>query len=257
MNRQVPKKTYTIVGDGKVARHFVHYFNLLGISSNQWQRQQSINQLQQSVTQSDVVLLLISDDAIEQFIQQHPFLQNKILIHLSGSLIIEQAIGCHPLMTFGQEFYDLETYQSMPFICDNGVDFSAVFPQLKNQSYSVEPKQKAYYHAMCVMAGNFSQVLMRETSQQLNNQLDLPLDLMFPYLLQNTKNFIANPKTSATGPLERGDITTVQKHLQVLEGNELENIYQSFIEFSSHQLVGFSQPENRLRPTTQLLRKVQ
>jgi hypothetical protein len=102
------------VGDGKVARHFRHYFDLLGISYNQWQRTQSIKQLQQAVAQSDVVLILISDDAIDAFIHKNSFLQDKTLVHFSGTLTIDNAFGCHPLMTFGQDLYNLESYQAPP-----------------------------------------------------------------------------------------------------------------------------------------------
>ena len=251
MNRQVPKK-YTIVGDGKVARHMMCYFDLIGIAFNQWQRQQSLKQLQQCVAQSDVVLLLISDDAIEQFIHQHLFLQDKTLVHFSGTLIFDKAFGCHPLMTFGQDLYDLATYQSIPFVCDEGVDFLQLFPQLGNQFFSIAAKDKAFYHAMCVMAGNFSQMLMREAAKQLNERLEMPADILFPYLLQNTKNFIANPEHSATGPLQRGDFATINKHLQVLERNPLGNIYKSFLKFQNIRDVDFSQPKSGLKSTTQI-----
>ena len=232
MNRQVPNKTYTIVGDGKVARHMMHYFNLVGISFNQWQRKQSTKQLQQTVAQSDVVLILISDDAIQTFIQVNPFLQNKTLVHFSGTLVIDNVFGCHPLMTFGQDLYALETYQNIPFVCDEGVVFNNLFPQLQNQSFNIPAAQKAYYHAMCVMAGNFTQTLMRESANHLHENLGLPVDILFPYLLQNTQNFINNPKQSATGPIQRRDFTTVKKHLQVLEGDNLAGIYKSFLKFS-------------------------
>ncbi len=232
MNRQVPKK-YTIVGDGKVARHFGHYFDLLEIPFNRWSRRQSLQKLQQFVAQTDVVLLLISDDEIARFIENHPFLHNKILVHFSGTLSLDSAFGCHPLMTFGQALYDLATYQSIPFVCDEGVDFKQLLPQLGNPFFSIAAKDKAFYHAMCVMAGNFSQMLMRETAKQLNERLEIPADILFPYLLQNTKNFIANPEHSATGPLQRGDFATINKHLHVLKGNDLEGIYKRFVQFSS------------------------
>jgi predicted short-subunit dehydrogenase-like oxidoreductase (DUF2520 family) len=110
---------------------------------------------------------------------------------------------------------------------------------------------------MCVMAGNFTQTLMRETSKQLNENLDLPDDILFPYLLQNTQNFIKNPEKSATGPIQRGDFTTVKKHLQALEGDSLEKIYQSFVALHSLRVVDFSQPKCGLKSTSQLLRKAQ
>jgi predicted short-subunit dehydrogenase-like oxidoreductase (DUF2520 family) len=243
------------VGDGKVARHFAHYFKLLGIEYNCWNRKST--KLKESIGDSDIILLLITDDAIHEFIKKHRCLSKKKLIHFSGTLSLNNAYACHPLMTFAQDLYDLATYANIPFVCDEGVDFKLLFPQLDNPSFHINKESRAYYHALCVMAGNFTQTLMRETANQLNQKLNLPKDILFPYLLQNTKNFIKNPQQSVTGPIQRGDFTTVQKHLQALEGNHLENIYQSFIELNSTRVVDFSQPKHGLKSMPQLLRKAQ
>ncbi len=233
MNRQVPNKTYTIVGNGKVAKHFAHYFNLLKIHFNCWNRNQSIDELKQLIINSDSVLLLIADNAIEPFIRKHSFLHNKILIHFSGSLLTKHAFGCHPLMAFAHMLYDLSTYQSFPFICDDGVEFTDLFPLLSNKSFQINNKSKAYYHAMCVIAGNFSQTLMCESQNKLSKELQLPDDILFPYLLQNTKNFIHNSDKSATGPMQRNDISTIDKHLIALKSDPLESIYHSFLQLHS------------------------
>ena len=233
MNRQVPNQKYTIIGDGKVAKHFAHYFTLVGIEFNTWNRKQSALSLQKSVGITDISLLLISDDEIELFINQNSCLAQTHLIHFSGSLTISNAIGCHPLMTFGNELYDLNTYTSFPFVCDNGVDFNKRFPQLTNQFFNIDNNNKTYYHALCVIAGNLTQTLMREASDQLSNELKLPTDILFPYLLQNTKNYISDPKNSATGPLQRGDFTVINKHLQAMKDKPLRDIYISFLELSN------------------------
>jgi len=233
MNRQVPNMIdtqYTIIGDGKIAKHFRHYFDLVEINYTSWNRKQPLRALQQAVNNTDHVLVLISDDAIDKFINSHLFLKDKSLIHFSGSLTINGVAGCHPLMTFSDELYDLETYRSIPFVIDDDRDFSSLFPQLENQAHHLAQKDKAIYHALCVIAGNFTQTLMRETNKQLSSELDLPYDILFPYLLQNTKNFINKPNSSATGPLQRNDFITVNKHLLALKNNSLENIYQAFIQ---------------------------
>lgn len=235
MNRQVPEKNilhYTIVGDGKVAKHFAHYFNLLGIKFNQWNRKQTSQDLKQLIKTSDNTLLLISDGAILDFTNQHSFLTNNKLIHFSGTLDLDNVYGCHPLMTFGHELYDLETYLSIPFVCNDATDFQSLLPALANKSFSIDKKEKAYYHSLCVIAGNFTQTLMRETSKQLTENLDLPKDILFPYLLQNTKNFINSPESSATGPVSRNDLDTIKKHIKALDENSLQGIYKSFLEYS-------------------------
>lgn len=242
MNRQVPKTKntlrYTIVGDGKVSQHFCQYFKLLGVNFNTWSRKQPVPALKLSIASSNVVLLLISDNAIEQFVQNNPCLLNKRLVHFSGTLVLKNIVGCHPLMTFNHQKYDLNTYQSIPFVCDESVDFKSLFPQLQNQWFNISLSDKAYYHAMCVVAGNFSQTLMRETSKELNQQLKLPKDILFPYLLQNTLNFIDNPENSSTGPIQRGDFTTVNNHLQALKNHPLSTVYQSFVNLNTKRVTG-------------------
>lgn len=234
MHRQVPKKKYTIIGNGKLAKHFIHYFDQLTIDYNCWNRRQELHHLKRKIKHSDHILLMISDDAIGTFVEKYPFLQNKSLIHFSGSLVLDNVIGCHPLMTFSQNLYDLSTYRQMPFICDHGINFKELFPQLPNTAHHVANQDRAYYHALCVIAGNFTQTLMKHTSHQMSEELKLPNDILFPYLLQNTKNFINNPEQAATGPIQRNDFTTVNKNLQALENNPLESIYQTFIDLTKH-----------------------
>ena len=245
MIRQVPKK-YTIIGGGRVARHMAHYFDLQNISYESWSRDNdsSLNtlsiddpklRLQCAVDQADVVLLLIKDDAINAFLQQYPFLQQKFLLHFSGALQIEHVVGCHPLMTFSAQLYALETYHSIPFVVDQGHDFKQLFPALPNPSVNLAPESKAYYHSLCVMAGNFAQTLWREVGLQFEQTLGIDQAFLFPYLKQNMLNFAADPVNSATGPIARGDVHTIQKHLDVLKNNQLEAIYKSFLNYSEHQ----------------------
>ena len=237
MNRRVPNKKitlqYTIVGDGKMSQHLCHYFSLLGVAYNCWSRKHSINLLRSTVIKSDVVILLISDNAIEKFANDNPFIKSKTLVHFSGALSSSEIIGCHPLMTFSQSVYDLKTYQNMPFVCDVGTDFNDLFPQLENQFFSINQSDKAYYHAMCVMAGNFTQMLMKDTASELTKKMHLPDNILFPYLLQNTFNFISNPNNSTTGPIQRGDFTTVKKHLHVLKDSPMEGLYKCFVNYAT------------------------
>ncbi len=236
MHRQVPKKRYTIIGSGKLAKHFSHYFTQLNIDFNCWDRQQSSHHLRRKILHSDHILLMISDDAIESFIKQHRCLNGKSLLHFSGTLVIDGVIGCHPLMTFSQDLYDIKTYQSIPFICDKGIDFMALFPSLPNSAHHIDPSDRAYYHALCVIAGNFTQTLMQHTSHQMSEALQLPTEIIFPYLLQNTKNFIKNPSQAATGPIQRNDFITVNKNLKALKNNPLQDIYHTFIQLTQQSL---------------------
>jgi len=253
--RQVPKK-YAIIGGGRVARHMAHYFDLKNISYESWTRDNdsSFNtysienpalRLQCCIDKADVVLLLIKDDAIAAVIQQYPFLKDKQLVHFSGALQLDGVVGCHPLMTFGEQLYTSKTYRSIPFVIDAGHVFQDLFPMLSNPAVNLAAESKAYYHSLCVMAGNFAQTLWREVGLQFEQVLGIDQNFLFPYLKQNMLNFAADPVNSATGPIARGDVSTIQKHLNVLKDNQLEAIYKSFLNYSEHQNALLNVAEHR------------
>lgn len=260
MNRQVPEQKgsspIAIIGNGKVARHMVDYFELIGQPYTQWCRNESatntsklahfkykLKKIFQSKQDSlsiavdgiDRVLVLIPDDQIESFIASNPILANKTCVHFSGSLNTTLAIGCHPLMTFSAKKYDLQTYQNIPFVVDEGVEFGALFPLFKNSVHTIKAEHKALYHAYCVMAGNFSQMLWKTISSEMSG-IGLPAGIMSQYLQQNTQNFINDPENSITGPLVRGDAQTVKKHQHALHNQPLGDIYQAFVAMHHGQI---------------------
>ena len=125
--RQVP--AFGIVGDGRVARHFQHYFNLLGISVRTWSRREPGLSPPETFESCGTVLLLIRDDAIVPFAEEWPALRAKRLVHFSGCLAAPGVETAHPLMTFGPELYDLDSYRVIPFVLDaGGTPFDRLLP---------------------------------------------------------------------------------------------------------------------------------
>ena len=233
---------YAIVGGGRLARHFSHYFQLLEIPHTCWTRdgQASFNtfelpdaeqRLRETVGKADRVLLLVSDNAIGILLKQYPFLHEKQLIHCSGALSFPGVAGAHPLMTFADDLYELETYGSMPFMLEAGHLFEDLFPGLSNPHFMINVEDKARYHAMCVMAGNFSQVLWQGISERFEKQLDIPAGSLHPYLNRVVGNFIEAPEVALTGPLTRNDHQTIEKNVQSLNGDPLQDLYRAFVHF--------------------------
>jgi predicted short-subunit dehydrogenase-like oxidoreductase (DUF2520 family) len=242
---------YAIVGGGRLARHFSQYFHLLKIPHTRWSRDLRSGfdtsdapdaelRLRLIVRDADRVLLLVSDHAIAALLKQYPFLLEKQLIHCSGALAVPGVACAHPLMTFTDHLYDLSTYQSVPFICEAGTDFGEMFPKLSNPHVVIAGEDKALYHALCVMAGNFSQLLWKSVRDRFEQQLALPAGLMHPYLNQLAANFIHSPVTALSGPLVRGDTQTVERNVDSLDGDPLQDLYRAFIHFhQSDQQQGF------------------
>jgi predicted short-subunit dehydrogenase-like oxidoreductase (DUF2520 family) len=178
---------------------------------------------------ADIILLAISDDAIRPFLGDHPELQDRPLVHFSGSLVVEGAQGFHPLMTFGPELYDRATYRSIPFITElGGSGFTELFPELVNPSWPIDPELKSLYHALCVLAGNFSTLLWSKVLDDFEDRLGVPGEALRPYLLQTCSNTSRARRAALTGPLARGDRETVARDLESLEGDPYAEVYRAF-----------------------------
>jgi 2-dehydropantoate 2-reductase len=226
--RQVPH--YFIIGNGRVARHFQHYFSLLQLSYSNWHRQEPLARLAEKIPYASHILLLISDSGIENFISTHLKNTNSLLMHFSGSLTSTLAYGTHPLMTFGENLYSLEQYQTIPFVIDHDApDFAEMFPHLPNQHVRLRRELKAKYHALCVLSGNFSCMLWQKLFNSLEKEFNLSPEIAHPYFLQQTKNIFTNPNTALTGPLVRNDVETIQKNLAALASDPFQEVYESFV----------------------------
>jgi predicted short-subunit dehydrogenase-like oxidoreductase (DUF2520 family) len=233
---------YAIVGGGRLARHFSQYFKFLEIPHTRWTRDRGslFNtsefpdaelRLRETIGKADRVLLLVSDNAIGALLKQYPFLHEKQLIHCSGALSFPGIAGAHPLMTFADNLYALDTYLSVPFMVEAGHSFVDLFPGLSNPNFAIGVEEKARYHAMCVMAGNFSQVLWKGVSDRFEQQLGLPAESLHPYLQQLAANFVKSPETALTGPLVRNDLQTVERNMNALAGDPMQGIYRAFVEY--------------------------
>jgi len=232
---------YAILGGGRLGRHMRHYLSLLNLPVACWTRKRSASFNSHSIPDPEVrlrettgpashVLLLVSDGAILELLRRYPFLHEKNLVHCSGALSIPGVVGAHPLMTFSHDLYTLEQYQRIPFMVDKGHVFSDWLPGLPNPSFAIGPEEKPLYHALCVMAGNFSQIIWQATVGRFD-RMGLPPSTLEAYLQQAVKNFVRNPDSALTGPLSRGDRATIERNLAALAGDPLQSVYRAFLDF--------------------------
>ncbi len=226
--RQVPQ--YVLIGNGRLARHFRHYFAGLGVAFKTWHRGQKVQILEQSLQKATHILLLISDQAIEPFIDAHLQDSDAVFIHCSGSLVSEKAYGVHPLMTFGISLYAPEFYPQIPLVIDQDAPpFAELLPGLNHPHAYLSTALKPKYHAFCVLAANFSCMLWQKLFRGFEAELQLPKNLAHPFLLRQMSNLLEDPERALTGPLVRNDQVTIQKNLDALAGDAFQAIYQSFI----------------------------
>lgn len=227
---QVPDNntTYLIIGKGRLASHFKHYFTLMGVPYLNWYRNCN-NSFDKLYERSGKILVLINDDAIESFIKQHKRADDKVWIHCSGMLTTPLAESAHPLMTFADKLYDLQTYEQVTFVTEKEkLSFTQLFPKLNNQHFAIPSAQKALYHAWAVMGGNFTTLLWKWYLSELESKFGIDKEAAHQYLKQITDNLM-HSSAPLTGPLARNDKKVISKHLNELNGTPYRKLYEAFV----------------------------
>ena len=226
--RQVPH--YAIIGNGRMAKHLCHYFGLLGIEYQQWDRAKPPQQLEKMIPTATHVVVLIPDADVDTFIAQHIPIGEKLLLHFSGALQSQYAYTTHPLQTFSQHLYSLENYQRIPFMIESaGPGFNELLPGLTNPHFKIEKNRKAYYHSLCVMANNFTTLLWQKFFTEMKEQFEVLPKTLMPYLEQTMTNLKTDYKNALTGPIARKDKETLIHNLHALEKDSHFTIFEAFV----------------------------
>jgi 2-dehydropantoate 2-reductase len=229
---QVPteKQAYGIVGNGKMASHLKRYFELTNTPYIQWTRKDHANiPIQKHFEKATYIFVLISDDHLDSFISTSQWPSKSYIIHFSGSRTINDAFALHPLMTFSDKTYHLETYKTIPFIQESDGFFNKVFPHFNNPAVTVSREDKALYHALCVFTGNLTTIIWQEGINNFSKELNIEKEILFPYMNQIVRNLQEDFNNSLTGPLERKDMTTISSNISSLSSLGLDEIFKSFV----------------------------
>jgi len=227
-----------IIGAGKVGQSLKQLFTLASIpvtligKSSQEQRH--------AVRNADFTILSVSDSNIEALCNKlAPFFKKtSIVAHCSGALssrVLESAAqnacytaSIHPLNTFPTTKAALALFGSLnhntTLYCEgDNQALEALLPLAKQLGFTPEvlaSNSKAAYHAACVFACNYLSTLM-ELSLQTSEEAGLDRTQFWHAiqpLIQATLNNISDHGTvgSLSGPIARGDLTTIDKHLSAL-----------------------------------------
>ncbi len=227
-------KTILLIGSGRMATHLLHWNSILS-SPNKiltWNRSEDPKILKQFLIESNLVWLAISDSAITPFFERHLKDYSGSVVHFSGALNDPRMKCAHPLMTFPTELLDNSVYNDIFFALTEALSLAEVLPGFTNSSFQLSEKEKPLYHALCVVAGNFPQLLWNEVDQK-RSDLKIPDAAFNIYLQQSLNNFLKLKAKALTGPLIRGDLLTIQKNTDALVNTKLKSIYTAFVkEFS-------------------------
>ncbi len=225
-------KTILIVGSGRLAMHLNYWLSLQDAENNiqykilNWDRNQDPHLIKTYLAQTDAVWLAISDSAIVSFYEKYLLGFDLHVVHFSGALHDDRLLCAHPLMTFSDRIYSDDVYSKIHFAITGRPKLSDVLVGFKNSYFVLPGDQKPLYHALCVVAGNFPQILWFEVSK-ICHEKNIPIHAFDSYLRQCVENFISEGSAALTGPFQRQDLATIQKNEASLP-MPLKNIYHTF-----------------------------
>lgn len=216
--RQVPH--YAIIGSGRMATHMCRYFDYLSLHYNCWRRSaDDSSKLNIILQQATHALILINDQAIDPFIAQYlGCYSHLVVVHFSAALSSTFAYRTHPLQTFSLgRLYDKDAYENIPFIIEKTApEFSELLPGLSNSHYRIANDQRAYYHAVCVLANNISTLLWQKFYQEMTTRFAISEKDLLPFLSCTFDNIRHHHQQALTGPLVRKDCTTLKRNLEAM-----------------------------------------
>ncbi len=196
----------------------------------------------------DIIFLTVTDSAIKEVAMKLHKLSgdfsNKTVVHCSGNepselLSCLSDIGAstaafHPLQSFTRSsgpanfrniYFSIEgdskAKKNLNELCNN----------IDSKWLEVSVKEKSYIHTAAVVASNYLVTLTDASTRigELGNLKEKDLRQALLPLMQTTLQNIAdlNSPEALSGPIARGDVQTVEKHLELLKADhELFNLYK-------------------------------
>ena len=189
----------------------------------------------------DIVILCVSDDAIEEVAKEIVLPDEAMIVHTSGSQPI-QKLGFSSSENMGV-FYPLQTFtkekqidfEEIPILIEAEnrktiQSLKSLAGSISKQVYSIDSAARRAVHVAAVFACNFTNYLLG-ISEEILNQEGLELDILRPLIAETlNKSLDIGPGAAQTGPARRGDLQTLDKHMSFLEGTTAEDVYKLLTE---------------------------
>ncbi|MCR5690698.1 MAG: DUF2520 domain-containing protein [Eubacterium sp.] len=234
----------------------------------------SFDKLEEFVKNNDIICVATPDGVIAEVwneIRHAGFsLEGKIFCHFSGSLSSDVfsnrrelgavAASLHPMFAFSNKFTMYQQLNPVIFTMEGDPEARAILREVwgccGNTLREIPTEKKAKYHAAASTLSNLFIGLFREGLFLLEDcgfSQEEARELVRPLVTGNVEKMLEEePVQALTGPVERGDIETLSKHLSVLEGRQrqvYENLSLDLVEIAQikHPERDYSQLEKMLK----------
>jgi len=208
----------------------------------------AINNLK-SLSNADITLITCPDDKmpalIKELAETAVIMPNSTVMHASGILSSDilmplkqqgaHIASLHPLKAFREASTpDTNAFQGVHCAIEgDGKAITILTPLWQAMGahvFKLNAEKKATYHAAAVMASNYLVTLAAEANQ-LFEASGVPPENAQAICMQLMQTSLDNLKQTdtlkkaLTGPLVRGDIQTIQKHLDAIKLEQTKNLY--------------------------------
>ncbi|MBI4300305.1 MAG: DUF2520 domain-containing protein, partial [Chloroflexi bacterium] len=189
---------------------------------------------QQVADNSDIVFITTPDDFIEQVAGRVKWRAEQSVVHCSGALSLDvlepverqeaMAGSFHPLQTFAGPAQALDNLPGSTFGLEATepllMTLKRMAEALGGRWVVLRAQEKVLYHAAAVIVSNYTVTLMKMAAELWSDfqpERSMAVASLLPLLRGTVCNIESLGLPQAlTGPIARGDVATVRKHVDVL-----------------------------------------
>ena len=203
------------------------------------------------MSESDIVIVSVRDERIREVVDrlvgEKRLRPGQVLLHTSGANAAAsvlaaarphvRAVGTlHPLVSFADPRVAVEHMTEVAFGIEGDEPARAYAKRLVRalgaRAVFLEAGNLPLYHAGAVLASNYV-VALADMAQRLLVTAGVPQEQALPALIPLLSSVVQNLAqvglpAALTGPVERGDVSSVEQHLRTLEARapELLELYR-------------------------------
>lgn len=187
--------------------------------------------VEEVVARTELVLLAVPDDALPALAQQLPFTPGQFVVHCSGRYgvaVLDPAaqrgalpLALHPAMTLTGTSLDVERLSGTPFGVTSAEPLrmaaEALVVEMGGEPIWIPEAARTLYHAALAHSANHLITLVASAIEMLEGAgVENGGRLLSPLLQASLDNALRMGYPALTGPVVRGDASTVAAHIEVL-----------------------------------------
>lgn len=183
-----------------------------------------------SQSRSEIFIIAVSDDSIEEVVKEIVIPEDAILVHTSGS----QPLGLLQYAATSNTgvFYPLQTFSKdrkidllqVPFFIEasnkaTGQTLVNMAKVISKKVIKLDSEGREALHVAAVFASNFTNHLLSIAKSTLADR-GMSLAVLAPLIRETVeKSLTLGPEAAQTGPAKRKDLKTLDRHFEFLKGD--------------------------------------